>query len=102
LPHKQSGRARAVWTDATGTRHQKLLPGPYESPESRDAFGKLQLDLAASPLARPAAADPEGVTVAEVLLAYIDHAERHYLQADGRHSSEFDTVKLTARTVRQL
>ena len=55
LPHKQSGRARAVWTDATGERHQKLLPGPFESAESRTAFGRLQLDLAAAPLARPTA-----------------------------------------------
>ncbi len=40
LPHKQSGRARAVWTDQTGVRHQKLLPSPFDSSESRTAFAR--------------------------------------------------------------
>ena len=31
LPHKQSGRGRAVWTDAAGVRHEQLLPGPFDS-----------------------------------------------------------------------
>src|SRR5437764_129649 len=44
-PHNQSGRARAVWTDPTGGRHQKLLPGTYDSSESRTAFAQLQLEL---------------------------------------------------------
>ena len=39
LPHAQSGRARAVWTDRTGTRQFRLLPGPFDSAESRTAFG---------------------------------------------------------------
>ena len=45
LPHKQSGRARAVWYDATGVRREKLLPGGYNSPDSRTAFARLQLEL---------------------------------------------------------
>jgi len=31
LFHKQSGRGRAVWTDADGTPQQQLLPGPFKS-----------------------------------------------------------------------
>ena len=49
LHHKQSGRGRAVWTDTAGIRQQKLLPGAYDSEESRTAFARLQLELAASP-----------------------------------------------------
>ena len=49
LFHKQTGRARAVWTDRHGTRHDKLLPGGHDSPESRTAFARLQLELEASP-----------------------------------------------------
>jgi integrase len=45
LQHKQSGRARAVWTDVSGIRQQKLLPGAYDSAESRTAFARLQLEL---------------------------------------------------------
>ena len=102
LPHNQSGRARAVWTDISGTRHQKLLPGPFDSPESRAAFGKLQLELAASPLARSPVADPDGVTVAELLLAYLDHAERHYRRGDGTPTHEVVEYKLVCRLIRGL
>lgn len=48
--HNQSGRGSAVRTDALGLRQQKLLPGEYDSHESRTAFDKLQLELAAAPL----------------------------------------------------
>lgn len=47
LPHKKSGRARAVWTDSAGGRHDQLLPGPYGSAESREAYARLSLELAA-------------------------------------------------------
>jgi hypothetical protein len=53
LPHKQSGRARAVWTDTTGGRHFRLLPGPFDSAESRAAFARLVLELDATPAATP-------------------------------------------------
>ena len=46
LQHRQSGRGRAVWTDATGRRRERLLPGLFNSQESRTAFAKLQLPVA--------------------------------------------------------
>jgi hypothetical protein len=100
LPHKQSGRARAVWTDALGLRHQKLLPGPFDSPESRTAFATLQLELETSPAA--AVADPNGITVAEVLAAYLVHAERYYADAAGNPTSEVTSVKRSIKPVREL
>lgn len=81
LPHHQSGKARAVWSDSTGQRHFRMLPGPFNSPESRTAFARLQLELESSPLGT--LTDPIGITVNEVLLAYIEHAERHYRGVDG-------------------
>jgi hypothetical protein len=32
LPHAQSGKARAVWTDPTGNRHFRMLPGASTAP----------------------------------------------------------------------
>jgi hypothetical protein len=49
LPHKQSGRARAVWTDPVGVRRFRLLPGAFDSQESRTAFAALLLELDAAP-----------------------------------------------------
>lgn len=99
LQHRQSGRARAVWTDAAGVRRQKLLPGPFDSPESRLAFGRLQLELASSPAAVD---DPSSLTVAELLCAYLDYAEGHYRDAEGQPTSKITEVKLVIRTVREL
>ena len=49
LPHTQSGKARAVWTDQTGARQFRMLPGPFDSPESRAAFAALLPELEAAP-----------------------------------------------------
>ncbi len=100
LFHKQSGRGRAVWYDATGTRQQKLLPGAFDSPESRTAFARLQLELETSPAAT--ASDPAALTVAELLCAYLDHADGHYRGPDGKPTSKLHEVKLVLRAVREL
>ena len=75
LPHKQSGRGRAVWYDKAGNRQQRLLPGPFESAESRKAFGKLLLEEEIKP--RGASIPPEdrdGLLLVELLDAYHQHA----------------------------
>jgi integrase len=101
LPHTQSGRARAVWTDPTGTRQFRLLPGAFDSPESRAAYRTLLLELEAAPLRTPTA-PLGGITMAELLLAYLDHAERHYRRPDGTTTSEFQECKLVVRTLREM
>jgi integrase len=45
---------------------------------------------------------PAGVTVAEVLLAYLTHADRHYRGADGTPSDEVRHIKVACRHVREL
>lgn len=89
-----SGRARALWNDSTG-RRVRLLPGPFNSPESLEAFGKLQLELASSP--EMPAQGLEGPTVIEVLAAYRRHAEAYY-----GHGSELSMINDALKTVRQL
>lgn len=100
LLHKQSGRARAVWTDQNGTRQQKLLPGPFDSTESRTAFARLQMELAVSPAATSAGRN--GMTVAEILAAYLNFAERYYLDRDGSPTKELSVLKYALKPVRDL
>jgi integrase len=83
-----------------GVRHYRLLPGEFDSQESRAAFAQLQLELTCSPAA--VAKPPSGCTVNEVLLAYLDHAERHYRGADGQPTDEVRHVKAACRYVREL
>lgn len=101
LLHQQSGRARAVWTDSLGERKQKLLPGEYESAESRAAFARLQLDLLTAPI--PRNDDHEtALSVNELLLGFLAHADKHYRRADGTATHEVEEYKLVARHLREL
>jgi integrase len=101
LLHRQSGRARAVWTDQTGTRQQKLLPGPFDSPESRTAFARLQLELETAPHLPPVA-QRAGVSVNEVLLAFMRWAATHYRTPSGAPTTEIGELKWSIRPVREL
>ncbi len=102
VPYNQSGRGRAVWYDATNTRQQKLLPGLFNSSESLAAKARLELELVTSPTATAAPVDPETLSVAEVLAAYLDFAERHYREPDGTPSDELRHVKTVIRHVREV
>jgi hypothetical protein len=101
LLHKQSGRARAVWTDQTGIRQQKLLPGAYDSPESRTAFARLQLELEAAPPGHTQAAR-SSVTVNQVLLGFLNWAATHYRTATGEPTTEIHELKWSIKPIREL
>lgn len=98
LEHKLSGRARAVWSDARG-RHDRLLPGLFGSAESRTAYSRLLAELAVS--VAPVVARP-GLSINELLLAYVRHAERHYRAPDGGSTAEIGHIKVITRHVRAL
>jgi integrase len=78
-----------------------MLPGAYDSAESRAAFATLLLELEAS-LDRGRISDPNGITVNEVLLAYVQHADKHYRGPDGSATGETQHVKVVCRAVREL
>ena len=99
--HKQSGRARAVWTDQTGTRQQKLLPGEYDSTESRTAFARMQLELEAVPR-HPPGGTRRAVSVNEMLLAFMDWAATHYRTATGEPTTEIHELNWSLKPVREL
>jgi integrase len=101
LFHNQTGRARAVWTEPTGRRRFQILPGAFNSPESRAAFAALLLEKQAAPhwVDNPVGG---GITLAELLLAYFEHADRHYRGPDGEPTSEIYEVKVVVRALREL
>jgi integrase len=79
-----------------------MLPGAYDSPESRSAFAAFLLELQAAPHQLQPPVVASGITVAELLVAYLDHAERHYRTPDGQPTSEIYEVKLVIRALREL
>ncbi len=105
LKHGQKDQARAVWTDPTGTRRFKLLPGKFNSKESREAYGRLVAEIAASPSITPStlrSGQDHGISVSEMILAYVTHAETYYRDSDGSATNEYRNILLALRTVREL
>lgn len=101
LPHKQSGKARAVWTTPAGLRCFRMLPGKFNSTESRSAFARLQLEIESTPLRSPDF-NARAVSVNEVLLAFIQWADGYYRRKDGSATDEVEEFKRVARYVREL
>ena len=89
-----SGRARVLWNDGTG-RRVRLLPGLFNSPESLEAFARLQLELATAP--ESPLTTSAGPSVVEILLPYLRHAETYYGPCAG-----LQATKVAVKVVREL
>ena len=96
LLHKQSGQARVR------VQGRDVLLGPFNSPESRQRYAEILTQLAAGrPVSVPGglrgapAGDP-GVTVNELVAAFLQHADGHYVK-DGKQTSKVDCRNLVVR-----
>ena len=101
IPHKQTGRGRLQWYDALGIRHERLLPGPFNSLESLEAKARLELEIVTS-ATRTAGKQKEPISIAEVLAAFQDHAKQHYRREDGSKSNEVDEYHIVSLRVCEL
>lgn len=84
--HQASGRA---YYYHGGRRHYL---GRHGTPEAKQAYRQVVASWErqhAAPSFRPAA----GCTLAELAAAFLEHADRHYRDADGRHTKEFADYK---------
>lgn len=94
LPHS-SGQGRCLWTDPTGKRLERLLPGAFNCLESLQAFARLQLELSSS--AEKPQDSPDGPTVVEVLAPYLRFAEGYYGPCAG-----LEATNAGVKVVREL
>ncbi|MDZ4683819.1 MAG: hypothetical protein SH850_01940 [Planctomycetaceae bacterium] len=105
LLHKPTGQARARIDG------RDFYLGPFGSDDSRRKFGELVAQHCSGrivdPLARPGTTtvpttiDDPGPSMAELWLAYLDFAERHYVK-NGRPTAELDCLKSAMLPVVQL
>jgi integrase len=109
LLHKQSGQARVR------INGRDVLLGEYNSPESRIRYGEVVAKLAggqsieiASRISfrgrnrgRAAVESDPGPTVGEICLAFLNHAEKHYLK-NGKPTSEIWVLKSCIRPLNEL
>jgi len=100
LEHKQSGRGRLVWATPDGQRMERMLPGPFGSPESLAAKARLELEIATS--AANTLATTDDTTINELCSSHLTHAEKHYRRADASQTHEVAEYKIVHRVMREL
>lgn len=100
--HQPSGQAVVTVRLTDGSRRDVYL-GKYNSEESRQKYARIIAELAAAPTpARVTVRATSDVTVNEVLLAFWEHAQRHYRRADGTPTNEVKEYRLVSKAVREL
>lgn len=86
---------------ATFQNHRVPFPGPYNSPESRQAYERWRADwirLNGQQAPQP----PAGCDIGELILSFLRHAEQHYRRPDGSPTSEIANFKYSLRYLRRL
>ena len=98
LLHAQSGQARVR------INGREYLLGRFGSEESRVRYGKLVSEacsLSVDPLGKNHNDAESGLSVAELLLAFMRHAGSYYSK-DGKKTAEVDCFNSAMRAVREL
>ena len=107
LLHKRSGQARVR------INGRDYLLGPYGSEESRIRYGELIAKFASrvplDPLAgqsnrgtfRGTVSDDSGPSIAELIVAFLEHAKTHYVK-NGEPTSEQHCIRAAVRPLREL
>ncbi len=107
LLHKVRGREPQARVRINGREH---LLGPYGSEESRIRYGQLISQMAGGLSVDPLAGgsnrgtvprNDSGLSVAELLLAFMRHAETYYVK-NGKPTDEVACFKSAMRAVREL
>lgn len=103
--HKPSGQAFMRVTLSGGDRKTVYL-GKYNSPESRAEYARqvqfLSITSEAAVPAKLSEPGPADLTVAELLVGFLEHADRHYRHPDGKPTSEIWSYRLVAKPLKEL
>src|SRR3954463_8307391 len=94
--HKQSGQAIVTLTDGMGNRRDVLL-GKHGTAASRAEYARVIGEWEASGRGLPACPASADLTMAELLVRFLRHAEQHYRRADGTPTNELHDYKFSLR-----
>ena len=98
-----SGRARVRTYDASGKRIEIILPGEYGSDESKAEYARVIAQLASGKNTLPAAMTGNDLTVAELVLRFMEHSRTYYVDpATKKPTSEQTAIKEACRPLCRL
>ena len=92
--HKATGQG---YVELVGKR---IYLGRYDRAETREKYHRLLAEWIAN--GRQLAADPDEITVSELLARFWVHAQTHYRNINGEPTSELDSFKWAMHRVREL
>ncbi len=95
--HKQSGQAVSDFYDSAGKKRCVSL-GRWQSPESKQAHARIVAEVAAGRTPGPTA----GLSLNELFVAFLRHAEEHYRRPDGTQTNELTNYKHAIKVARGL
>ena len=100
--HKSSGLA-VVTIPLTDGRRRDVLLGPYDSPESKAEYARVVSEWQTSGGRSAGTATAAGsLSVNDLLLAYLAHAARYYVDPDGNPTAEAVRMRDALKPVRKL
>jgi integrase len=99
--HKQSGQAIVTLTDGLGRRRDVLL-GKHGTPESRAEYARQIAEWESNGRNLPPRTVHTDLTINELLLRFLRHADQHYRRPDGTNTSEVDEYKSIARVMKEM
>lgn len=97
--HRQPGQAVVTIRRPDGTRRNVLL-GRYGTPESKAEYERQLALMRSWAAALPSPADPD-VTVNELLLTFVRHADDYFRHPDGTPTSEAQNVRDALRHLKR-
>src|SRR5258705_4775091 len=99
--HKKSGQAIVTLGDGLGNRRDFLL-GAYGTKESRVEYARVIAEWEAASRTILLDAPTADLTVNELLVRFMEHAERHYRYPDGRPTTEIVAYKYALKFLTPL
>jgi integrase len=105
LPSYRRHASGQAFVQVKGVRHYL---GKWGTPESQERYRRAIAELVVAPeRTRPSPSTPgrcpgDGITIVELIVAYLRHADAYYCKPDGTPTGQASTIRLAMRPVRQL
>src|SRR6516162_5280033 len=100
--HRSTGRAVVSVYRADGSRTEVILPGKYGSEESKQENARILSQLSVGNGNLPVAKPTTDLTISELVLRFMQHAETYYVDPARKPTSEIAALTAAFRPLVRL